>query len=108
MHHLECQFDFTEAREQLAGLGVDSMQPFTDFDFLKQCFTAGETWKVAPDRVQELKATGRLNAQQAQQFLEQGALGSHLEILQRDDGFKGFNQTGISDIIRKTDPRQIH
>ena len=33
----------------------------------------------------------------------------HLEILERNDGYKGFNQTGISEIIRETDPRnQIH
>jgi hypothetical protein len=36
---------------------------------------------------------------------QQGALGSHLEILERNDGYKGFNQTGISQIIRRTDPR---
>jgi hypothetical protein len=29
-----------------------------------------------------------------------------LEILQRDEGYKGFNQTGISDIIHRTDPRR--
>jgi hypothetical protein len=31
--------------------------------------------------------------------------GSHLEILQREDGCKGFTQTGIDEIILKTDPR---
>ena len=35
------------------------------------------------------------------------SLGSHLEILERNDGFKGFNQTGVSEIILKTDPRKI-
>jgi hypothetical protein len=34
-----------------------------------------------------------------------GALGSHLETLERNDAYKGFNQTGISQIIRQTDPR---
>jgi hypothetical protein len=33
-------------------------------------------------------------------------LGSHLEILERNDGYKGFNQTGVSDIIARTDPRK--
>ena len=37
------------------------------------------------------------------------ALGSHLENLERNDGFKGFNQQGVSDIIARTDPRrQLH
>jgi hypothetical protein len=35
-----------------------------------------------------------------------GALGSHLENLERNDGFKGFNQKGVSDIIARTDPRR--
>jgi hypothetical protein len=29
-----------------------------------------------------------------------------MEILERNDGFKGFNQTGISEIISRTDPRK--
>ena len=49
-------------------------------------------------------ATSR--AEQAEQFRRDGALGSHLEILERNDGFKGFNQTGISEIITRTDPRK--
>jgi hypothetical protein len=35
-----------------------------------------------------------------------GAIGSHLENLERNDGYKGFNQQGVSDIISKTDPRK--
>ena len=43
---------------------------------------------------------------QARQFHEQGAIGSHLENLERNEGFKGFNQTGVSEIISATDPRK--
>ena len=46
-----------------------------------------------------------ITAEQAERFRKSGSIGSHLEILQRDDGYKGFNQTGINEIIRKTDPR---
>jgi hypothetical protein len=35
----------------------------------------------------------------------QGAIGSHLENLQRKGGFKGFNQKSVSVIIQATDPR---
>ena len=38
-------------------------------------------------------------------FRREGVIGSHLENLERGDGFKGFNQTGINDIIARTDPR---
>ena len=82
------------------------MQPFTDFSYLRQAFTRGERWSVDPDRVERLRSAGRITDEQATKFLTQGALGSHLEILQRDDGYKGFNQHGISEIISATDPRR--
>ena len=106
MHHLECQFDFSAAREQLANYGAESMKPFTDFAFLRQAFTEGDMWPVEPARIERALAEGYITADQAAQFRTQGALGSHLEILERNDGYKGFNQTGISEIIEATDPRR--
>lgn len=106
MHHLECQFDFAATRDQLKQVGIDTMPPFTDFPYLRQAFTRGEQWPVNPARVQRLLSAGRITSDQAKQFLDQGALGSHLEILQRDDGYKGFNQRGINEIIAATDPRR--
>lgn len=105
MHHLECQFDFDAARAQLAASGMASMQPFTDFPFLRQCFTEGERWQVAPERLQKLVSAGLVTSDQASEFARSGALGSHLEILERNDGYRGFNQTGITEIIHRTDPR---
>ena len=35
------------------------------------------------------------------------AIGSHLENLERNDGYKGFNQQGVSEIITNTDPRKL-
>jgi hypothetical protein len=104
MHHLECQFDFDAVREQLANIGVESMKPFTDWAHLKQAFTKGEVWPVRPERIEAALAGGFITPEQAEQFRRDGALGSHLEILERNDGFKGFNQTGISEIITRTDP----
>jgi hypothetical protein len=106
MHHLECQFDFDAARAQLAEMGVQTMAPFTDFPFLKQAFTEGEMWPVDPRRIERLLSQGRISKEQADRFGREGALGSHLEILERNDGYKGFNQTGISEIITRTDPRR--
>jgi hypothetical protein len=105
MHHLECQFDFDAARTQLAASGSASMKPFTDFPFLRQCFTEGERWQVAPKRLQRLVTDGLITSDQANEFAQNGALGSHLEILERNDGYRGFNQTGITEIIQRTDPR---
>lgn len=105
MHHLEAQFDFEGAREQLAREGVKSMDPFTNFPFLRQSFTQGEFWPVEPQRLTTALAAGYITEKQAEQFAARGAIGSHLEILERNEGYKGFNQTGISQIILRTDPR---
>jgi hypothetical protein len=106
MHHLECTFDYALLREQLAGAHIETMDPFTSFSYLKQAFTRGETWPVRPVRLEALLRSGRITEEQAAQFRANGALGSHLENLERNDGFKGFNQDGVSEIIADTDPRR--
>jgi hypothetical protein len=105
MHHLECQFDFAALQSQLAQYQIATMKPFTDFPHLKQAFTEGERWSVAEDRIAALLAKNLIIPDQAQQFRTQGAIGSHLENLERNEGYKGFNQKGISEIITATDPR---
>jgi len=105
MHHLEARFDFVRLRDQLGAQGVATMKPFSDFAFLKQAFTEGERWPVRPERVAELLLRGMITPEQADGFLKNGALGSHLENLQRKGGFKGFNQKAVSAIIAATDPR---
>lgn len=107
MHHLECQFEFDALREQLAAQeGIATMNPFTDLAHLRQAFTEGERWPVRPERISRLLADGRITEEQAAIFAKEGALGSHLENLERHDGFKGFNQKGISEILSRTDPRR--
>lgn len=106
MHHLECQFDFNATVDQLDAAEILTMPPFTDLPYLRQAFTRGEMWPVNPQRVERLLAAKRITTELAQQFLSNGAIGSHLEILQRDDGYKGFNQRGINEIISATDPRR--
>jgi hypothetical protein len=63
-------------------------------------------WQVRPARLDALLNSGRITPEQADQFRTTGALGSHLENLERNDGFKGFNQEGVSEIIADTDPRR--
>lgn len=107
MHHLEAQFLFDELKEDLATSGVGMMQPFSSFPYLKQAFTVGETWKVDPKRIQPLLQKKLITEEQAKKFTEVGAIGSHMENLQRREGYKGFNQKNVSFIIRETDPRTI-
>jgi hypothetical protein len=107
MHHLEARFEFENLRAQLADEGINTMNPFSNFDFLKQAFTQGERWQVNPKRLQRLLERRLITQEQATKFLEEGAVGSHLENLQRRGGFKGFNQKSVSVIIEATDPRAL-
>lgn len=105
MHHLEAQFMFEKLREDLHERGVAMMDPFSNFSYLKQAFTRGEMWSVSPYRVKRLLHEGKITHEEADRFLKHGALGSHLENLERKEGYKGFNKKNVSSIIRKTDPR---
>jgi hypothetical protein len=105
MHHLEAQFMFEDLAQDLAKIGIGMMPAFSDFTYLKQAFTSGERWSVDPKRIQSLLSRNAITQEQADRFLKEGAIGSHLENLQRREGYKGFNQKNVSFIIKKTDPR---
>lgn len=106
MHHLEAQFEFDALRDGLkAQAGIETMKPFSDFPFLRQAFTAGERWAVSPARADRALAAGWITDEQRDKFVREGAIGSHLENLQRREGYKGFNQQAVSAIIAATDPR---
>jgi hypothetical protein len=106
MHHLEVRCDFNLLRGQLEKEGVATMKPFSDFDFLRQAFTGGERWPVSGERLRKLVHEGLVTSEQFEKFVKEGALGSHLETLQRHGGFKGFNQKSVSVVISATDPRK--
>jgi hypothetical protein len=107
MHHLEARFDFEQVRTQLQTVhGIASLPPFSDFAFLKQAFTTGERWPVSPARAETLLRSGLISRAEFDEFVTHGAVGSHLETLERRGGFKGFNQQSVSAIIAATDPRR--
>lgn len=106
LHHLECEFDFAREESEMITHGHGVMKPFTDLPMLKQAFTQAELWKVDSRRAQALVERGAITPELAEQFVTTGAAGSHLEILQRWEGFKGFNKTGVSAIIKETDARR--
>jgi hypothetical protein len=106
MHHIECEFDFVQAQANLEAADFPMMAPFTDLPMLKQAFSAAEIWAVAAERIEALVTSGSITSEQAERFRTHGAPGSHIEVLQRWEGFKGFNKTGVSSIIRDTDARK--
>jgi hypothetical protein len=106
MHHLEAQFDFDALRDGLKNeSGIETMAPFSNFPFLRQAFTAGERWPVARHRADRALSLGWITAEQHEKFFRDGTIGSHLENLERREGYKGFNQQAVSAIIAATDPR---
>ena len=108
MHHLEAQFLFEQLNHDLASHGISMMDPFSSFPHLKQAFSHGEIWPVEKERVEDLLSQKRITPDQAHKFISYGAVGSHMENLQRREGYKGFNQENVSIIIKKTDPRKIN
>lgn len=108
MHHLEAQFQFEAAEEGLLQeFQIKTMKPFSNFDFLKQAFTQGEVWQVEQNRLNHVLEMGWISPSDYEKFAAHGAIGSHLEILQRREGFKGFNQQAVSAILGDVDPRKI-
>jgi len=104
MHHLAARLRFDAAREDLKGLGIGMMKPFSNFPFLKQAFTEPGKWPVEKDKLTILRKNHQISEEQAAAFIKDGAVSSHLENIQRDQGFKGFNQNSVSAIIKLTNP----
>ena len=104
MHHLAARFRFDNVREDLKAMGVGMMKPFSNFPFLKQAFTETEKWQVQNERLALLLRKHNLSREQASTFVREGAVASHLENIQRGQGFKGFNQNSVSAIIKWTNP----
>lgn len=106
MHHFAARFDFERLIADLARSGVGYMAPFSNFPYLKQAFSVAERWEVDPARVEKLIKAKSITNEQGERFLDQGAVGSHLENIERREGYKGFNRKNVSAIIRQTDPRR--
>ncbi|TDP61256.1 hypothetical protein [Roseateles toxinivorans] len=105
LNHVAGLFDQRKLREQLQARQVRLMSPFSDMPHLYQELTDGDWVAVDPRRVDALEAAGHLSAANAEQLRQQGSIGTHLENIERNDGFKGFNREGIDSVLRKLDPR---
>lgn len=106
MHHLEGQFSFHALQKDLASWGVGFMKPFSEMSFLHQAFSSPQMWPVEEKTLEKLLRLGQITLEQKAKFAKEGAIGSHLENLERGEGYKGFNQRNVSTIIKETDPRK--
>ncbi len=105
LHHLACHYELDTIRPQLRARGVAVMPPFSDVPELRQAFTVASPRAVSPARLERLRAENLITIDQADAFKRDGALGSHLELIERKQAYKGFHQRGIDSIIASTDPR---
>jgi hypothetical protein len=106
LNHVACFYDQKLLRAQLAGLGIRTMPPFSDMPHLYQELTHGDWGAVDPARVDRLEADGHLPPEEAERIRLDGAIVTHLENIERNDGYKGFNKPGIDGVLRKLDPRR--
>ena len=106
LHHLAARVDFENVRNSWNRYCAEALPPFSYFDFLKQSFSKTERRDIDEHRLSHLLDMDVISDDGMTTFKEQGAIGSHLEIIQRNQGFKGFNQDSVTAIIRDTDPRK--
>lgn len=105
LNHVAGMYDNQRLRTLWAGEGKRMMAPFSDFPFLYQELTEGDWAPVDPARVDALEAGGHLGAAEAESIRLNGAIAAHLENLERNEGYKGFNKPGIDGVLRQLDPR---
>lgn len=108
MHHLECQFDFEKLKTDLESAGKTLMDKFSNLPHLMQAFTRGEEWPVDSRRLEHARSIGAISDQTYKEIkAKRTSIGSHLENLERNDGFKGFNQEGVGEILHAVDPQRV-
>lgn len=108
LNHVAALYDQKLLRAQLEGEGLTMMAPFSDMPYLYQELTSGDWAAVDPARVDRLEAAGQIGPEEAEKLRLEGSIVAHLENIERNAGFKGFNREGIDAVLRKLDPRAYH
>jgi hypothetical protein len=105
LNHVAALYDQQALRRQLEGEGIAMMNPFSSFPFLYQELSVGAPAPVDPARVDRLEQDGHLTAAEAEAIRLNGYIATHLENIERNQGYKGFNKPGIDGVLRALDPR---
>ena len=92
LHRLACRFDRTAIARILRADAVDLLAPTSSRAAFFQQHTAAEVQPVDPKRVARLERAEFLSADEARLFAHEGALGSQMVIVERNDGFTGHDQ----------------
>lgn len=102
LHHMAARFDFVNVQEILGRHGITFRPPFSNFDELKQVFTEGEKRLIPERHAKRLYKNGFITQLQYQRYVTEGAIYTHLENIQRRNGFKGFNPQSVDVTLRDT------
>lgn len=102
LHHMAARYDFIKVQEVLKKRGVSFRPPFSYFDDLKQVFTEGERRVISENHARHLVHEGILTEAERREYMTKGAVYSHLENIQRGNGFKGFNRQSVDKTLRDT------
>lgn len=105
LNHVAGLYDQRRLRDQFARANIQMMQPFSDMPHLYQELTTGDWMAVDPDKVSALEAAGHIDPAEAEAIRLNGTVATHLENIERNEGYKGFNREGIDSVLRKLDPR---
>lgn len=105
LNHVAGLYDQRRLRSQLVDCGLTMMAPFSEFPHLYQELTEGDWAPVDPVRVDVLVAAGHMSEEDGEKVRLHGAVAAHLENIERNEGYKGFNKPGIDGVLRKLDPR---
>jgi hypothetical protein len=105
LNHVAALYDQKALRAQLAREGILMMNPFSNFPFLYQELSVGALAPVDPARVDGLQRAGHLTHAEAEEIRLNGYIATHLENIERNQGYKGFNKPGIDGVLRALDPR---
>jgi hypothetical protein len=116
VHHIEAQFNFDHLVASLREKGIETMDPFTEEDdeqgrrYLTQAFTVGEKWKVHGIRLSNAMMRSAIDMKMYNKLLQpedRFAVGSHLEGLDRSQGFAGFKEKAVNNIMTRIDPQRV-
>jgi len=102
LHHMAARYDFVKVQGVLKKHGVSFRPPFSYFDDLKQVFTEGERSVIPEAHARRLLAERVITEPQFREYVTKGAVYTHLEDIQRGNGFKGFNQQSVDKTLRDT------
>ena len=88
MHHLALQCSFDKLIKDLHQYGIEFMDPFGNFSYIKQAYTKGQIWQVEPKRLNDLYNESFITINQKELFEKEGAVGSHLGNVERKEDCK--------------------